>query len=124
MQGTIKGIFINVYEGFIKIAEIEKKTEEYYKLLGCECIGIVKRRIGNRWYEIVVDDNGALLDNPRISAVDPHGIPALVGNLFIVKFDGKEDITSLSIDDINYISNFIKSYFTANCFLLTNVHFA
>lgn len=121
MPKTIKGILINVYEGYVKVVEVEKALDEYYRILGCSCIDIVRRKIGNKTFEIVVDDEGALKAKPIISAVDTYGNPALVGNLFIVKFNGNDDITSLNEQDINFIKSKIKSYYDSNCFILTCV---
>lgn len=121
MQKTIKGILINVYEGYVKVVEVEKTLDEYYRILGCNCIDITRRKIGNKTFEIIVDDEGALKTRPIISAVDSYGNPALVGNLFIVKFNGIDNITSLSEQDIGYIKTKIKSYY-GDCFILTNVN--
>lgn len=121
MPKTIKGILINVYEGYVKVVEVEKTLDEYHRILGCSCIDIVRRKIGGRSFEIVLDDEGALRARPIISAVDTYGNPALVGNLFIVKFNGEDDITSLTKQDINFINSKIKSYNDSNCFMLTCV---
>lgn len=100
---TIKGVLIDVSNDNVEVIEIEKSLESYYRVLNCETIDIVSRKIGDKWFDIVCDDEGLFVANPKISAIDNMGKPQLVGNLFIVKFNGEDDITSLNEDDIRYV---------------------
>ena len=85
-----------------------------YKLLDCTTIDIVHRRIGRRnfIYDIICDDEGLMKEDAKVSAIDDMGIPMLVGNLFIVKFDGEESETSLDESDIEYIMRHIFKFAT------------
>lgn len=75
--------------------------EDYYELLDCECVDIVTRRIGNKLYDIICDDEGLLVENPIISAVDKDFQPMLVGNLLIAGLADEEGhLTSLTDRDI------------------------
>lgn len=111
----IKGYLIDVNNREAKVVEIEKSLDSYYKILQCDTIDIVSRKIGDKWFDIVCDDNGLLMDKPKLSAVDSEGKPQLVGNLFIVKYDGVDDLTSLDDESIKYIEERIME-------VTTNLH--
>lgn len=86
------------------VRTIPATLEAYYDLLGCSCIDIVSRKIGTRNFDIVCDDEALLRDDPIPSAVS-HGLdPVLYGALFVAKFDGVDDLTSLTDDDAEYIA--------------------
>lgn len=101
----IKGVLVDTINNEVKGIEIEKKLESYYELLNCDTIDIITRFVGDLRVEIVCDDEGLLKNDPITSALDYNCNPILVGNLFIVKFDNKSDITSLTDEEINYILN-------------------
>ena len=96
------------------------ELEDYYRLIGCDCIDIVARKIGNKYFEIICDDEGLLKENPRISAVDKNMKPALIGNLLIAgPVDEDGELTSLSDEDISIIKDNILSAIAAD--RLTNI---
>lgn len=99
----MKALLLDVMEGKVETVDADG-VEEFYKLLHCTTIDIVQRIIGDRWYDIVCDDNGTLVEDPRISAVDSKGQIMLVGNLLICGLaDADGVLTSLSEEDIEYI---------------------
>lgn len=102
MMKTIKGILVDVQNEEVKVVEIEDELQSYYKILCCDIIDITQRKIGDKHFDIVCDDEGLLKENPKISAIDVLNRPQLVGNLFIVNFNG-QDITSLDDEDIKYV---------------------
>lgn len=110
----IKGILIDVKNEEVKIVEVEKSLRSYYKILDCNTIDIVSRKIGNKCFDIVCDDEGLFKSPQKISAIDNFGTPRLVGNLFIVKFDERDDITSLDQDEIEYVMKRIVKLSTYN----------
>ena len=107
----IKGMLIDVQNETAKVVEVEKKLESYYDILKCDTIDIVERKIGGQLFDIVADDEG-LFNQPKISAINDMGEPMLVGNLFIVNYDGKGDITSLEENDIQHLQNFVEIMYT------------
>ena len=96
------------------------ELEDYYRLIGCDCIDITTRKIGDRYLEIICDDEGLLKNNPRVSAIDNLMKPALVGNLLIAgPVDEDGELTSLSDEDISIIKDNILSAIAAD--RLTNI---
>ena len=104
----MKALLLDAMEGKVETVDADG-VEEFYKLLHCTTIDIVQRIIGNRWYDIVCDDNGTFVEDPRISAVDSKGQIMLVGNLLICGLaDADGVLTSLSEEDIEHIKESIQ----------------
>lgn len=100
----MKFLFLNVYNNELKTVEANG-LDDYYELIGCRTIDIVHRKIGDIDVEIIIDDEGALVDNAKVSAVDIVGNIALFGNLLVaggrVTDDG--ELTELTEDEIDAI---------------------
>ncbi len=83
-----------------EIIEFVDELDTFYKLIKCDTIDIVYRRINGRYYNIICDDCGLLKKNPIISAVDEKQKPALFGNLIIAgeaDFDG--ELMGITLED-------------------------
>lgn len=85
--------------------------EDYYNLIGCRCIGIVRRKIGQQYFEIVVDDEGLFAEEPIVSAIDADFSQALVGNLLIAGGEVTEDgeLTDITEAEAGYITGMFKA---------------
>lgn len=100
----MKMLLLDVKNRDVKIVEANG-LDDYYRLIGCRYIDIIHRRIGDVEVEIVLDDEGALVNNPKISAIDIAGTPMLCGNLLVasgrVTEDGElTELTRAEIDEI------------------------
>lgn len=78
----MKFLLLDVENREFKMVEANG-LDDYYKLIGCRTIGIVSRAIGDVRVEIVCDDEGLLVENPKISAISIIGEPMLFGNLLV-----------------------------------------
>ena len=87
-----------------KVEMVEANTlADYYKLIGCRTVDIVHRTIGDDIeVEIVIDDEGALVESPKVSAISPEGTPALYGNLLIASGRVTDDgeLTELTKEEV------------------------
>ena len=95
----MKMLLLDVYNNELKVVDANG-LDDYYKFIDCECIDIVRRKIGDVMVEIVCDDEGLLVNNPKVSAIDVDGSPALFGNLLIASgkvVDG--ELTELTVDE-------------------------
>ena len=99
----ITGVYVNPETREIAKTTIEKSLEGYYKLLNCDCIDIARRSIGGKMFDIICDDEALLKADPVPAAADPQGRVQLFNRLFVVAFDGMEDIRSLTDDEINHV---------------------
>ena len=100
----MKFLFLDVHNNELKMVEANG-LDDYYNLIGCRCIDIVRRRIGDIYVEIIIDDEGALLEDAKPSAIDVTGDIALYGNLLlasgIVTENGElTELTQYEIDAI------------------------
>lgn len=85
----------------VKIDTIKDDLNVFYKIIKCNYIDIVKRKIGKKYYNIICDDEG-LLFHKAITLYEKNDIEALVGNLIIT---GKEtddgELTGLTDDEVD-----------------------
>lgn len=117
----MKGYLIDVRNGTagpVEIAGGENDTEnaaslkEYYKLIGCDCIDITSRKIGGKFFDLVVDDNGLYSDNAIVSAMDGDGEPRIVGNIVVMNVpdeDGDGYMKGLTDADIALIQRHVQN---------------
>lgn len=110
----MKGLLLDLNENKTKVVEANS-LQDYYDLIGCNLIEIVNRRIGRKRFEIVCDEEGTFVLEPKISAIDNLGTPMFVGNLIICgQADEEGELTDLSTNDINYIKKRIIEMRTHN----------
>ena len=100
----MKMLLLDVEKRDVKMVEANG-LDDYYRLIGCRTIDIVSRTICDVKVEIIIDDEGALVNNPKISAIDIDGTPMLFGNLLVasgrVTEDGElTELTRVEIDEI------------------------
>lgn len=75
-------LLIDVKNNKIKPVDVNG-LYDYYQYIDCRCIDIVRRKIGGKYFEIIIDDEGLLVNNPIPSAINKYGEVMLVGNLLI-----------------------------------------
>lgn len=103
----MKMLLLDVQNNDVKVVEANG-LEDYYKYIGCRVIDIVRRKIGDLTVEIVCDDEGTFVENPKVSAIDIVGRACLYGNLLVAGgkvIDG--ELTELTEEEIEYIKQFI-----------------
>ena len=92
----LTGVLIDTEAREARILTIKDELDEFYKILNCETIDIVKRRVGRSEVNIICDDEGTFREDPKISAIGNLGNVMLVGNLFVVGIEDNEgELTSL-----------------------------
>lgn len=105
----MKALFIDTENKETKVVN-PQGLEDYYKLIGCDLVEIVNRKIGRKRYEIICDEEGTFRDDPKISAIDDLGRAMLVGNLIIAgNVDDEGELTDLTANDIQYIGKRIQT---------------
>lgn len=101
---------IGIINGISKVLDIEDKLEVYYDLLECRVIDIVSRKIGDKYYDIICDDEGLLKDSIRISAMDKDDEPCLVGSIIICNFNKAGKEVALKEEDMKNIFDHIITF--------------
>lgn len=109
----MKVVYLNVEKQELpRVIDIEDKLKVFYELIGCRSIDIARRKIGNKYFDIICDDNGLLKTNHVTSAVDTQFREMMVGNLIVTKSDDEGNLIDLSDDEIKQILRHTKTYFT------------
>lgn len=108
----ITGILIDANNQQCHTLTIKDELETYYELLDCSIIDIVERKINNKVFCVICDDEGLLGAYPIPSAhYKTDGNLAFVGNLFIVnQADENGELQSLTKEDIKVIYENIDKY--------------
>ena len=101
----MKGFLIDVQNDKAVEVQIdgENHLKQFYSLIGCRCIDIIMRTIGGKYYNIVLDDEGLLVDNPVFAAIDGQLNAMLAGNLVIFGVGNDMDLVDLDDADIRNI---------------------
>lgn len=110
----MKYLFLDVENIGVKMVEANG-LDDYYRLIGCRTIDIIHRRIGDVEVEIIIDDEGLLVNAPKISAIDIAGAPMLCGNLLVVSGRVTDDgeLTELEEYEIDEIMDNIATITTS-----------
>ena len=106
----MKMLLLDVKNREVKMVEANE-LDDYYRLIGCRTIDIVSRSIGDVRVEIVLDDEGAIIDKPKASAIDIDGTPMLFGNLLVASGRVTEDgeLTELTQEEVDEIMDNIAT---------------
>lgn len=108
----MKSLLLNVYGDYSKVVEIEDDLHTYYRLLDCNMVEIVERKIGRKWFDVICDEEGLFREDPYISAIDNLGSPMFVGNLLFLHHDDEGNMTGLSDREIEYLKSRIQTMYT------------
>ena len=97
----MKMLFLDVHNNRFKMVNANG-LDDYYELIGCRTIDIIHRRIGDVEVEIVLDDEGCLVKNPKVSAISIDGTPMFFGNLLIASGRVTDDgeLTELTKEEV------------------------
>ena len=109
----MKFLFLDVKKNDVKVVEANGLFD-YYQYIGCKVVDIVRRKIGDLTVEIICDDEAALAEHPKVSAIDIVGQPCLYGNLLLASgrvIDGS--LTELTDAEIEYAKKFLIDVKTA-----------
>lgn len=105
----IKGILVDVQANRIKKIDLNYRgIDDLCKILNCEFVEVITRRIGSKTFSIYLDDVGALKGNIP-AAISSDYLEVLYGNLFICRHDHNGEIQSLSELERDYILEFEKT---------------
>ena len=110
----MKMLMLDVVNKDVKMVEANG-LDDYYKLIGCRCIDIIHRRIGDVEVEIVLDDEGLLVENPKVSAINVDGTPVLFGNLLIAsgRVTDEGELTELTEEEVDEIMDNVATITTS-----------
>ena len=103
----IRGIQIDEKTGKVSIKEVADDFRALQQVIDADFFDIARRKIGNKTYAIICDDEGLLKDR-RITAINlGYSEDILVGSLFICNELGPE-LASLLDVEVNEIMQSIR----------------
>ncbi len=76
---------------------------DYYKHLQCDCFDIAHYCVGDKCFDMFVDDIGLFAERRIVSVIDYAGNPMLVNNVVFANHDNEGNTTSLTDEDITLI---------------------
>ena len=91
-----------------KVIDIEPSLDALHQAVNCRTFDIASRFIGNQHFDIYVDDEGLLIDNPIFNGVAIDCDELLAGNLLILKSDENGETLGLTMQEINHILTYVK----------------
>ena len=110
----MKMLMLDVVNKDVKMVEANG-LGDYYNLIGCDYVDIIHRRIGDVEVEIVLDDEGLLVENPKPSGISVDGTPMLFGNLLIAsgRVTEEGELTELTEEEIDEIMDNVATITTS-----------
>ena len=110
----MKYLLLDVENREVKTVEANG-LDDYYRIIGCKTIDIIHRRIGDVEVEIVLDDEGLLVNAPKPSGINVDGTPVLFGNLLIASGRVTDDgeLTELTEEDVDEIMDNVATITTS-----------
>ena len=110
----MKMLMLDVVNKDVKMVEANGLAD-YYKLIGCNYVDIIHRRIGDVEVEIVLDDEGVLVENPKPSGISIDGTLMLFGNLLIASGRVTDDgeLTELTEEEVDEIMDNVATITTS-----------
>lgn len=98
----MKCFWLSIEQCEAKEVDIEFNLDTYYKMLNCRCIDIATRRIGDQYFDFIVDDEGAIVDKPYVTCLNDEMEGMLYGSLIICRSENGEE-KPLTDEDIELI---------------------
>ena len=89
-------------EILIEMRGVEDDLKTYHELIDCDIIDIVSLKIGDEYYDFIVDDEG-FFKKDYFYSVFINKQPALVGKFIITKSNKIGETISLTEEDIENI---------------------
>ena len=110
----MKMLMLDVENKDVKMVEANS-LDDYYKLIGCNYVDIIHRWIGDVEVEIVLNDEGLLVNAPKPSGISIDGTPMLFGNLLIASGRVTDDgeLTELDQEEIDEIMDNVATISTS-----------
>ena len=108
----MKALFYDVEKCELEEREVrEHDFEGYCDIIGCDELDVVSRQFGGKRYAVVIDDDGLLKPQPKLSATSTNMLFSLAGNLIIFAYQKNNlDFRGLKKSDIKHIREHLKDF--------------
>jgi len=92
-----------------KVVDIPHTLDSLHATIKCHNFDIATRLIGNKEYDIFIDDEGLLIHNPTINGFCIDWDEVLAGNLLVLKSNQEGETISLTTKDIEHVLLYVMS---------------
>lgn len=112
-ESELKVFVADVKNDIFEERIVKDDLKVYYQIIGCHNIDITPRRIGEKAFLVICDDEGLFDENNQVSMADPTDRDnIIVGNVIITGLADRDgDLTSLTDEDIDLIERNICTAF-------------
>lgn len=102
----MKAFWVDRETNTARVVKTDGGLGELYRMCHCRCIDITVAEIDGTLLNVVVDDEGLLVDRPVATVFDRNGEPLLVGSVVFFGMDEEtDDLASLSQRQIELLLN-------------------
>lgn len=103
----MRAFYINPLQQRFEVRDVNPSYEHFRKVIDCDRIDIVTRKIGGHKFDIVCDDD-ALATHPYIAAIDKRGNPMLVGPMLIFGASPDASMSPITIAEIQHLVAYLR----------------
>ena len=105
----MRGLAIYSEEPRTRMVETEG-LEDYYDIIGCRYIDIVEVSIGRRVFNLIVDDEGMLVQSPRFTVLSKRypNLWGLAGTVIAYGESDDRDLCDLTAEDLKVLRDNIE----------------
>jgi hypothetical protein len=103
----MRAMLLDVYTQEVKIVDVESNIYAWYELLNCDMVEMPERKIENKYFTFICDEEGLLKSEPIISVMGADGSAMITGSILICNWE-EGDITDLTEEDIKLISKHVR----------------
>lgn len=97
----MKGFLISQERNFWGVVDVDMKTlDDLYRVLHCDIVERVFRTISGRIFQVWCDEEGALKQGQKLTALDDEGRVMFVGSIILFNSDG----TDISAEDERFLT--------------------
>lgn len=121
----MRALILDAFNKDIRVVD-PQNLQDYYKLLNCSSVDVTNKKISDKQFNLIFDEEAELSETRRPSAMDDYGHAVLFNNLIIAGEGNLEgNLSDLTDKEIEYIKKYIHivrtSKYPCGCLLLCHV---
>lgn len=121
----MRALILDAFNKDVRVVD-PQNLQDYYKLLKCSSVDVTNKKISDKQFNLIFDEEAELLETHRPSAMDDYGQAVLFNNLIIAgegSFEG--DFKDITDEEIEYVKKYIHtvrtSKYPCGCLFLCHV---
>lgn len=78
----MRALILDAFNKDVRVVD-PQNLQDYYKLLKCSSVDVTNKKISDKQFNLIFDEEAELLETRRPSAMDDYGQAVLFNNLII-----------------------------------------